>query len=79
MLQEEEPEKEEEEEDTGETDEEAEQQMAESCQNPFFPCTSSNPTHIALDIVYKGERLPICEDCWTKIADSDIEWSKQPY
>ena len=43
------------------------------CENPFFPCEGkSNRT--ALDIIFKGERLTICEDCWSKIADSDIQW-----
>lgn len=23
-----------------------------------------------------GNRIPICEDCWDKISDSDIEWDK---
>jgi len=46
----------------------------DKCQNPFFSCTSPNPTNIALDIIFKGERLSICQDCWTKIADSEITW-----
>lgn len=48
--------------------------MPESCQNPFFSCTSSEPTKIALDILYKGQRLPLCKDCWQKLADTDAQW-----
>jgi hypothetical protein len=53
-----------------------EQRQKEKCSNPFFRCESQNPTDIALDIIYKGEQLPICEDCWTKLAETDIEWGQ---
>jgi hypothetical protein len=32
---------------------------------------------IEVYILYEGERLPICIRCWTKIADSSIQWSEQ--
>lgn len=49
----------------------------ETCQNPFteHKCKSTN---IKLYIQVNGERLPICENCWNKIADSKEEWSSTP-
>ncbi|MEM1540976.1 MAG: hypothetical protein QXJ07_06340 [Candidatus Bathyarchaeia archaeon] len=44
------------------------------CQNPFFHCEGKS-NRIAVDIIYKGERLSICQDCWNKIAESDITWT----
>jgi hypothetical protein len=29
---------------------------------------------IEVFILYKGFRLPICRRCWSKIANSNIEW-----
>ena len=29
---------------------------------------------IELDIIYRGEKLPICHKCWEEIAKSDYEW-----
>jgi len=34
----------------------------ESCMNPWKPKCQN--TDIALDIQYKGRRLPICNSCW---------------
>ena len=49
--------------------------MADTCQNPFFACASTEPTKIAVDILYKGQRLSLCQDCWQKLADTDITWA----
>jgi len=44
----------------------------ERCMNPWNGrCTS---TDIALYIMYKGERLPICLRCWRSISAKNIEW-----
>jgi len=44
----------------------------EQCKNPWKDdCSSEN---IKLYIVVKGEKLPICSQCWTNIADKDTEW-----
>jgi hypothetical protein len=44
----------------------------EHCQNPWkAACTSEN---INLYIMVKGEKLPICRQCWTNIADKEVEW-----
>jgi hypothetical protein len=44
----------------------------EQCQNPWKDmCNSEN---IKLYIVVKGEKLPICKQCWTSIADKEMEW-----
>ncbi|MEM2419786.1 MAG: hypothetical protein QXL38_02220 [Candidatus Bathyarchaeia archaeon] len=29
---------------------------------------------IEVYIVFKGEKLPICRRCWSKIAEKDLEW-----
>jgi hypothetical protein len=48
------------------------------CQNPFFPCTNTNPEiKIVLDICVKGEKYPICESCWPIIAESEnYQWTQ---
>lgn len=33
-------------------------------------------TDIEVFIVYKGDRLPICRRCWSKIAETKIEWGE---
>jgi hypothetical protein len=44
----------------------------EHCQNPWRDtCNSEN---IKLYIMVKGEKLPICKQCWTSIADKEVEW-----
>ncbi|MFB3890155.1 MAG: hypothetical protein ACE14S_11740 [Candidatus Bathyarchaeia archaeon] len=44
----------------------------EHCKNPWKnDCHSEN---ITLYIVVKGEKLPICRQCWTSIADKEEEW-----
>jgi hypothetical protein len=46
---------------------------AEHCRNPWNG-TCRN-TDIEVIVVYKGARLPICRRCWSKIANSNVEWS----
>jgi len=46
----------------------------ETCSNPFFKCTSNNPTDIYAIIRFNGKDYPICRECWRKIAKSNIEW-----
>lgn len=29
---------------------------------------------IHLTIIWKGENVELCETCWRKIADTDLEW-----
>ncbi|HEX7483292.1 MAG TPA: hypothetical protein VF350_07485 [Candidatus Bathyarchaeia archaeon] len=44
----------------------------EHCKNPWKDtCDSEN---IKLYIQIKGENLPICQQCWSKIADQEEEW-----
>jgi hypothetical protein len=44
----------------------------EHCKNPWKDeCKSEN---IKLYIQVKGENLPICQQCWNKIADQEQEW-----
>jgi len=45
---------------------------AEACMNPWNGQCSS--TDIALYIMFKGRRLPICWKCWEAISSTDIEW-----
>jgi len=44
----------------------------EHCKNPWKnECKSEN---IKLYIQVKGEKLPICQQCWNRIADQEQEW-----
>jgi len=44
----------------------------ERCKNPLRKeCRESD---IAVYILFKGERLPICRQCWSRMADDDVEW-----
>jgi len=44
----------------------------EHCKNPWNDnCKSEN---IKLYIVVKGEKLPICRQCWSSLAEKDMEW-----
>lgn len=44
----------------------------EHCKNPWkSKCRSEN---IKLYILFKGEKLPICKQCWGTIADKELEW-----
>jgi hypothetical protein len=44
----------------------------EHCKNPWKEaCKSKN---IKLYIQVKGENLPICQQCWSKIADQEEVW-----
>jgi hypothetical protein len=44
----------------------------EHCRNPWkSSCKSGN---IKLYIQFKGEKLPICKQCWSRIAEKELEW-----
>jgi len=44
----------------------------EHCQNPLnHNCKSEN---IKLYIFFKGEKLPICRQCWSNLAEREVEW-----
>jgi len=45
----------------------------EACRNPWKkkPCQN---TDIVVTITYRGEMLPICRECWVRIAKSNREW-----
>jgi hypothetical protein len=50
----------------------SEEKKMEQCKNPWKEaCKSEN---IKLYIQVKGEKLPICQQCWSKIADQEEEW-----
>ncbi|MGD0496397.1 MAG: hypothetical protein ABSB28_10260 [Candidatus Bathyarchaeia archaeon] len=44
----------------------------ERCKNPWNGECKSND--IEVYIFLKGERVPICRRCWSKLADRDFEW-----
>ncbi|MEM2111547.1 MAG: hypothetical protein QXX08_06685 [Candidatus Bathyarchaeia archaeon] len=44
----------------------------EKCLNPWNKKCES--TDIAIYIMYEGEQLPICRDCWAAISAKNIEW-----
>jgi len=44
----------------------------ERCRNPWDKeCKNED---IEVYIVFKGEKLPICKRCWSRIAEKDLEW-----
>jgi hypothetical protein len=44
------------------------------CRNPWNgKCKNKD---IEVFILYKGSRLPICRRCWSKIAESNLEWGE---
>lgn len=46
--------------------------VLEHCKNPWKDkCKSEN---IKLYIMFKGEKLPICRQCWSNLAEKDVEW-----
>ena len=47
---------------------------AERCRNPWNGRCRN--TDVEVYILYKDSRLPICRRCWSKIADSNIEWGE---
>jgi len=46
---------------------------AERCMNPWK--AECGNTDIVLYIFYDGSRVPICRDCWKRIASKKTEWS----
>jgi len=44
----------------------------EHCKNPWK--NNCNSENIKLYIEIKGEKLPICRQCWSVIADQDLSW-----
>ena len=32
---------------------------------------------IHLTIIFKGENVDLCEACWRKISDTNLEWGKE--
>jgi len=44
----------------------------EHCKNPWQKeCREDD---IELYIQFKGERLPICRQCWRRLVEKDVEW-----
>jgi hypothetical protein len=44
----------------------------EKCQNPWKSDCAS--TSIEVYIVYEKRQLPICTQCWRRIASDDNQW-----
>lgn len=44
----------------------------EHCRNPWQKECKEND--IEVYILFRGERLPICRRCWSKLVDKDVEW-----
>jgi hypothetical protein len=44
----------------------------ECCASPLNPSCGSRD--ILLYIIWHKQRLPICEECWRILAESDLEW-----
>jgi hypothetical protein len=47
---------------------------AERCRSPWNG--KCKDTDIEVFIIYKGVRLPICRRCWSRIANSNLEWGE---
>jgi hypothetical protein len=44
----------------------------ERCRNPWNAnCKNAD---VELYISFKGEEIPICSECWRKLAEADVEW-----
>ncbi|MCJ7559813.1 hypothetical protein MUO79_04240 [Candidatus Bathyarchaeota archaeon] len=44
----------------------------EHCKNPWKNrCKSEN---IKLYILFKGEKLPICRQCWNSLSEKEFDW-----
>lgn len=44
----------------------------EKCRNPWNKdCKGSD---IEVYILFKGDKLPICRNCWDKISEENLEW-----
>jgi len=44
----------------------------EHCKNPWKnKCKSEN---IKLYILFKGQKLPICKQCWNSISEKELDW-----
>jgi hypothetical protein len=46
--------------------------LMESCKNPWNGTCKNRD--IQVYIFYKGRQLPICRQCWDKIAEANAEW-----
>jgi len=47
-------------------------EVLERCKNPYkHKCSSEN---IKLYILLKGEKLPICRQCWSSLAEQEGDW-----
>ncbi len=46
--------------------------IMETCKNPWNGKCGNND--IELYIVFKGEKKPICRQCWAKLAEQDLKW-----
>ncbi len=44
----------------------------EKCQNPWK--SECGNTNIEVYILHKKQQLPICTNCWRRIAEEDYEW-----
>jgi len=44
----------------------------ERCRNPWHENCKNGDIEVYIQI--RGERLPICRRCWSKIAANDTEW-----
>lgn len=48
------------------------------CQiNKIYPRRKCNNQEVAVIILWKGERVKLCPECWAKIADSDLSWGEE--
>ncbi|MDR0374094.1 MAG: hypothetical protein LBI79_11235 [Nitrososphaerota archaeon] len=48
--------------------------MSEQCKNPLNPKCQNEDIILYLQI--GQERLAICRQCWTEIAESEAEWDE---
>ena len=51
--------------------------MEEKCKTPFLKRKKCESTDIFCSIMYKGEELVICHNCWKIISKSDAEWGNE--
>jgi len=43
------------------------------CECPFWSCPVKK-YDVKVYVVVKGRKFALCEKCWEKLAESDIQW-----
>jgi hypothetical protein len=51
------------------------EQPQQQCRNPLNPnCGNKN---IAVYLQVDQDRLPLCQQCWFSLAETELDWNKE--